>query len=353
MGQISPPKVKFSKEDVTLKDIAEVVGKSVAAVSRALNDYDDISAETREYIKRVAREMGYSPNPMAQRLQKRATDTLGFILPVFSPKDFDPYFSELLSGIANEATEHGFDLLVTTCAPGQAEEQAYQRLITSRRVDGMIVARLRWEDMRVELLLEKEFPFVVIGDANAPDNIPSVAEDTTQGARLIVEHLVEQGHDQIAFVNAPHDLIFSSNYFAGFREAMIKANLSINEDFLEQSELTQKDGYGAAQTLLSRSETPTAIITADDLVALGVMAAAQDQGFEIGNDLAVTGYGDILLAEYSQPPLTTIYRPTYNLGQRACRMLIAQLKEEPLAEQHVIFDPSLVIRQSSDLALWL
>ena len=347
------PKVKVSKEDVTLKDIAEVVGKSVAAVSRALNDYEDISEETRVYIKRVAQEMGYAPNPMAQRLQKQTTDTLGFILPVFSPKDFDPYFSELLAGIANEAAEHGFDLLVSTAAPGQVEKKAYKRLLKSRRVDGMIVARPRWEDERLELLAEKQFPFVVIGDSHVANNIPSVCEDSAKGARLLVEHLVEHGHNKIALVNAPNELIFASNYFAGFRQTMTKANLSINEEFLDNSELTQKDGYRAGQTLLSRSNIPTAIITADDLVAMGVMAAAQDQGFEIGNDLVVTGYGDILLAEYSQPPLTTIHRPTYILGQRACRMLIAHLRGEILAERHVVFEPSLVIRQSSDLALWL
>jgi DNA-binding LacI/PurR family transcriptional regulator len=347
------PKAKSLKEDVTLKDIAEVVGKSVAAVSRALNDYDDISEETRAYIKQVAREMGYSPNPMAQRLRKRATDTLGLILPVFSPKNFDPYFSELLAGIANEATEHGFDLLVSTCAPGRVENQAYHRLISGRRVDGMIIARLRWQDPRVELLLDKQFPFVAVGNPNLSDDIPTVSEDATDGARLIVEHLVEQGHERIALINAPNNLIFSSNYFAGFREAMIKANLPVDDNFLEQSDFTQKDGYRVAQTLLSRPEIPSAIITADDIVALGVMAAAQDQGFEIGSDLAVAGYGDILLSEYSQPPLTTIHRSTYALGQRACRMLIAQLHGEALDEPHVVFQPSLVIRQSSDLALWL
>lgn len=354
MDRTSHPTIKHHpQEDVTLKDIAEVVGKSVAAVSRALNDYDDISEETRAYIKQVAQEMGYAPNPMAQRLQKRTTDTLGFILPVFSPKDFDPYFSELISGIANEATEHGFDLLVSTSAPGQTEEQAYQRLMNSRRVDGMIVARPRWEDVRLSILLERQFPFVVIGDSSLPDSIPTVSEDTAKGAKLMVEHLLEQGHKKIAFINAPHNLIFASNYFSGYREAMIKAELPINEDFLDHSDLTQKDGYRCAQILLSRTEIPSAIVTADDLVGLGVMAAAQDQGFEIGNDLAVTGYGDILLAEYSQPPLTTIYRPTYTLGQRACRMLIAQLRREILEEQHVVYEPSLVIRQSSDLALWL
>jgi LacI family transcriptional regulator len=347
------PHVKSVEEDVTLKDIAEVVGKSVAAVSRALNDYDDISEETRAYIKQVAREMGYAPNPMAQRLRKRTTDTLGLILPVFSPKNFDPYFTELLAGIANEGTEHGFDLLVSTCPPGRAENQAYHRLLNGRRVDGMILTRPRWEDPRIDLLLEKQFPFVVVGDIDQPAGILLVSENSGQGARLMVDHLVGQGHERIALVNAPSDFIFSSNYFAGFRYAMAKAGLIINEDFLEESDFSQKEGYRAGQTLLSRSEIPSAIVAADDLVALGVMAAAQDQGFEIGNDLAITGYGDILLSEYSQPPLTTIHRPTYALGQRACRMLIDQLHGATLNETNVVFQPSLVIRQSSDLALWL
>ena len=345
--------VSLKREDVTLKDIAAAVGKSVAAVSRALNDYDDISLETREYIKRVAREMGYTPNLMAQRLQKRTSDTLGFILPILSPRSADPYFSELLAGITNEATKQGFDLLVSTCAPGPAEDQAYRRLISSRRVDGLIVARPRWQDTRLELLLEKQFPFVMIGRTDLYGNFLTVADDAAEGARLVVDHLAAQGHERIAFINTPLDLVFSTDYLAGFRQTMLQFNLPVHEDFLEQSDFTPKDGYRAAQILLSKSETLTAIITADDVVALGVMAAAQDQGLEIGQDLAVTGYGDILLAEHSQPPLTTIHRPTYAVGQQACRMLIARLRGETLENEHVLFKPSLVIRQSSDLALWL
>ena len=346
-------KLKKHKEDVTLKDIAEVVGKSVAAVSRALNNHDDISEETRGYIKRVAREMGYTPNVMARRLQKQTTDTLGFVLPVLSPRDSDPYFSELLAGITSEATTHGFDLLVSTCKPGPEEELVYQRLINSRRVDGMIVARPRWRDSRIELLLEKKFPFVVIGATNSPGNFPTIADDAATGARLLVEYLISQGHERIALINTPLDLIFSTNYFNGFRSAMSKAGLTTNEEFLEESDFSQKEGYRAGQLLLSKPETPTAIMAADDVVALGVMAAAHDQGFEVGQDLVVTGYGDILLAEHAQPPLTTIHRPTYTLGQQACRRLIAQLQGKSLDNDYVFIKPSLVIRQSSDLALWL
>jgi len=342
MRQGLPTRTKSGKEDVTLKDIAEAVGKSVAAVSRALHNHDDISEETREYIKRVAREMGYA-----------STNTLGFILPALSPRNSDPYFSELLTGITNEATEQGFDLLVSTCPPGPEENWAYLRLINSRRVDGIIIARPRWRDSRIELLLEKQFPFVVIGATNLQGDFLTITEDAAEGARLMVEHLAAQGHERIALINTPSDLFFSSEYLSGFREAMLKAGLQINEDFLEECDFTQKDGYQTAQMLLSKPEAPTAIITADDIVALGVMAAVQDQGFEIGSDVVVTGYGDILLAEYSQPPLTTIHRPTYMLGQQACQMLTAQLGDEALKKKNVVIKPSLVIRQSSDLVLWL
>lgn len=346
-------KLKQPQEDVTLKDIAEVVGKSVAAVSRALNDYDDISEETRDYIKRVAQEMGYRPNIMARRLQKQRTDTLGLILPVLSPRDSDPYFSELLAGLTNEATNHGLDLLVSTSKPGPEEDLAYQRLISSRRVDGIIIARPRWQDNRIKLLLEKQFPFVVIGMPASPEDVLAVADDTTEGARLIVEHLIEQGHERIALISTPLDLVFSTNFFNGYRAALTKAGLTVDENMLEQSDFTQKDGYRAAQILLSRSEMPTAIVAADDVVALGALAATQDQGFEVGHDIAITGYGDILLSEHSQPPLTTVHRPNFIMGQQACRMLIARIHGEQVKNDCLVIKPSLVIRQSSDLALWL
>lgn len=330
------------KEEVTLKDIAEAVGKSVAAVSRALNNHDDISIETREYIKQVARQMGYA-----------STNTLGLIIPTLSPRTADPYYSELLAGIASAAAEREFDLVVSTCVPGPEEQWAYLRLINSRRVDGIIVTRPRWRDSRIELLLEKKFPFAVIGATNLAGDFISVCDDAHAAVAQVVEHLVSQGHERIALVNTPSDLFFSSDILAGFRQAMRQAQLPINEEFLEQSDFSQKEGYRAGQTLLSKPEAPSAIIAADDVVALGVMAAAQDQGLEIGQDLAVTGYGDILLAEFAQPPLTTIHRPTYTLGQQACQRLIARINNETIDQPTLVFKPSLVIRQSSDLALWL
>jgi len=332
-----------SHSDVTLKDIAEAVGKSVAAVSRALNNYDDISPETREYIKRVAREMGYAPS-----------DTLGFVLPAESPRVADPFFNELLTSITSEAARNGFDLLVSTYPPNVQENWSYLRLINSRRVDGIIVVRPRSRDTRIDLLREKQFPFVVIGATNLSDDFISVAEDEIMGAHLVVDHLVSQGHQRIALVNAPANLFFALNYATGFRQTMEQAGLTVDENLILNVEtFSQKAGYNIAQTLLSKAEAPTAIVVADDLVALGVMSAVQDQGLQVGSDVMVTGYGDILLAEYAQPPLTTVRRATATLGQTACEMLIARLRGDATNHQHIVLKPSLVIRQSSDLALWL
>jgi LacI family transcriptional regulator len=325
----------------------------VTAISRALNNHDDISPETRSHIRRVSQEMGYTPNLLARRLQKQTTDTLALILPVLSPRNSDPFFSELLVGIANEAADGGFDLLVSTCPPGPEESQTYNRLIESRRVDGIIVARPRWHDPRLDVIAAKQFPCIVIGATGFGGTVLTVSDDMAEGANIIVKHLANQGHEKIGIINTPPDLISSSNFLSGFEKAILEAKLTINDNWLQTSDFTPKDGYRAGQILLSKSEIPTAIVTADDVIALGVMAAAQDQGLEVGHDLAITGYGNILLTEHSQPPLTTIQRTTYTLGQQACRMLIAKLQGQPISDPQLVFKPSLIIRQSSDLALWL
>jgi DNA-binding LacI/PurR family transcriptional regulator len=129
--------------------------------------------------------------------------------------------------------------------------------------------------------------------------------------------------------------------------------LPIDESLIVEAELTQKGGYSAAQTLLSQGDPPTAVVASSDLMALGVMSAAQDQGLDVGRDIAVAGFDDIPLAETSHPTLTTVRQPAYRIGRRLGQMLVAAACGEPLSERHVLVEPSLIIRQSTDLDLWL
>jgi LacI family transcriptional regulator len=338
---------------VTLKDIARRVNRSVTTVSRALHDYDDVNEETRELVKRTAREMGYMPNVVAQRLQKRRADTLGLILPAFGPRLSDPHFGEVLAGVGDEVARAGFDLLISIADPKLGTLEAYHQKISGRRLDGVLVVRTRCYDERVELLLSLNVPFVAYGRTLDGKDFPYVDVDHLAGMCTAVQHLGELGHQRIGCVVGSPDFSFVHFQLEGFRKAMVACALPVDEGLIIEADLTQRGGYGAAQTLLSQSDPPTAIVTSNDLMALGVMSAAQDQGLDVGRDIAVSGFDDIPLAETSHPTLTTVRQPAHRLGQLMGQMLAALARGEPLAERHVLVQPSLIIRQSTSLDLWL
>jgi LacI family transcriptional regulator len=332
---------------VTLKDIAEAVGKSVSTVSSALNDYDDVSQETKQLVRRVAREMGYTPNIAAQRLRRKQTDTFGLILPTFGPRFSDPFFSELLAGIGNQAAANGFDLLVSTQAPGPDEDEAYRRMVSGRRVDGLLVVRTRRLDPRIACLVEQSFPFVAFGRTEQGYDFPYVDEDGVSGMKLATQHLIDLGHRRIAFIAPPPDLMFTKYRLKGFKQAMEENGLAVDESLIIAGDLTQQAGRRLAGELLERPDRPTAIAACNDLMALGAMTAAQERGLVVGQEVAITGFDDIPPAQHSHPSLTTIHQPVYRIGLMICDMLIKHIRGEELEERHVLLKPSLIVRGSS------
>lgn len=332
---------------VTLHDIAKKTGVSVATASRALAGVPGVAAATQKRVLKVAQEMGYRPNVLAQRLQKQRTDTIGFIIPTFGPRFSDPYFSELLTGIGNEASVHEYDLLVSTHAPGPEELLAYERIVRERRADGVLVVRTRQDDARIKYLVEHNFPFVAFGRAELDIDFPYVDVDGETGLHTLVEHLISIGHRRIAFVNAPTDFMFSVYRLRGYKDALLKNNLPYEETLVETGGLTEQSGYEAGLRLLALDAPPTAIIAANDLMAFGVISAVQEKGLNIGKDIAVAGFDDIPMSKLVRPPLTTMRQPIYEIGRHICRMLLKLLSGDELEQPHVLLTPQLVIRQST------
>ncbi len=330
----------------TLKEIARRTGKSITTVSRALADYDDVSAETKALVRRVAEELGYTPNLLAQRLQKRRSETIGLIIPTFGPRFSDPFFSEFLAGVGNMAAEHGYDLLVSTQPPGERELQAYRQKVQSRQVDGFVIVRTRRQDARIRYLREIGFPFVAFGRTEGELDFPFVDVDGIQGMRLIGEHLIRLGHRRIACLAPPADLLFAEHRLIGLRQALAEHGLELPDSAIVLGDLTQKSGYQAAMRLLDSPQPPTAIVAFNDLMALGAMAALQERGLVVGRDVAVTGFDDIPMAEHSHPPLTTVHQPIYQIGKTVCEMLVRLLRDQELAPRQVILAPKLMVRQS-------
>ncbi len=333
---------------VTLKDIARKVGYSVTTVSRALNDYDDVSQETKQLIKRVAQEVGYHPHVIAQSLQRRRTNTVGFIVPATDRYLSDPYFLELLAGIGDGAASCDFDLLVSTCKPMDTKERVvYERMVKGRRVDGIVVARTRCNDERIAYLVSEGFPLIAFGRTASDLDFPYLDVDGEEGVCEAVKYLIGLGHRRIGFISPSMYLMFAEHRLAGYKRALQDNGLELDPALVIEGNLTQSGGYQRMEQLLDLEEPPTAVVTGNDLMAFGAMEAAQERGLVVGRDVAVIGFDDVPLAAHFHPTLTTIRQPIYDIGKMLSQTLIKIIKGEELAQRQIILQPELVVRESS------
>jgi LacI family transcriptional regulator len=335
----------------TIRDIAKKVNRSITTVSRALHDYDDVSPETKELVRAAAKEMGYVANKQAQLLRQQHTDTIGFILPTFGPRFSDPFFSEFLAGIGNAAAEHDYDLLVSTCPPGEHEMDTYEKFVQSQRVDGFIIVRTRVNDERILYLDSIGFPFVAFGRVPGLEHIPYIDENSEHGMRLIVDHLVKLGHRKFACIAPSLNMTFANHRIKGLKEGLTSHGIQMSPNCVLTGDLTEKGGYERTLELLSRPERPTAIVACNDLMAIGAIRAIQDFGLTVGREISVTGFDDIPISEYVQPSLTTVSQPIYQIGRSACDMLIDLLNGKEMDKRQILLEPALMVRNSTGIPL--
>lgn len=330
---------------VTLKTIAQEAGLSITTVSRALAGYNDVNEETRQRVIAIARRLGYQPNLAARHLRSKQTHTIGMVIPLTTYYS-DPFFMELLSGVGRQAAEYGYDLLLSAQQPGEEELIAYRRMVASSRIDGVIVARVWKDDPRIAFLREAQHPFVAFGRSGDGD-YPYIDVDGLSGMRQLVRHLVERGHRRIALILSPANLVFTAVRYEGYAQGLAEAGLPVRQDYLVEADLSQESGCAAAHRLLTLPDPPTAIIACNDTMAIGAMEAARERGLTVGRDLAIAGFDDIPTAAHTNPPLTTVRQPIYDIGRRALDMLIRVIRREPLEEPHVLLNPELVVRAST------
>ena len=331
---------------VTLKDIAVRTGKSIPTVSRALAGFADISQQTRDEVRRVAHELGYEPNAAARSLQQRRTHSLALILPTTSNLRFsDPFFSELLSGAVEQAAQFGFNVTVTTDT-GQDERETYLKHLRRRSADGYLLLRTQRQDARINLLREQDVPFVAFGRTEADNDFYCVDEDGAHGIRQAVDHLVALGHTRLACIAEPLNYTKSYHRVQGYLEGLEAHGLPLDATLLVETRFRQRSGKLAAQQLLDLPKPPTAIVACNDLLAFGAINEAQARGLVVGRDISITGFDDILWAEFGNPPLTTLCLPAHEVGQlvaeKLCRLVAGQE-----VEKHTVLRPTLVVRQSS------
>lgn len=333
---------------VTIKDVARKLNLSITTVSRALDGYHDVAEETRARVQQTATEMGYVPNRVARQLRRQRSDTLGYILPAHRPRFNDPYFSEFIAGLGDESAEHNIDLLVSTAPPGEESERLlYQKWAQGRRVDGFILNRMHLQDWRVQYLSKSGLPFVTLERTLDPVDFNFIEMDGQAGMMALIAHLVGLGHRRIAFVGAPPYLTLQANRFSGYREGLLSAGIPLDPGLVVEGDMTRAGGYRCGLALLDLPRLPTAIACVNDLTAIGVLHAAYERGLVVGCDLAISGFDGIEDTEHTQPALTTLEYPVYDIARRLVRMLLQEIAGEPVTDSRLRITPELVIRGST------
>ena len=333
---------------VTIREVAKQLNLSITTVSRALDGYSDVSEATRQRVMQAAHELGYLPNRAARQLRRQRTDTIGYILPSGTARFSDPFFAEFISGLADEAAQNSYDLLVSSApAGGDTEQQVYQRWVCERRVDGFILNRVRQSDWRIRYLSEERVPFVTLERSLDELDYPSIHVENKNSVSSLVDHLVAQGFQRLAFVGGPENLTIHYDRFAGYCKGLADHNLPFDPTLVTHADLTSPGGYQAAKHLLSIDDPPDAVICVNDETAFGVLHAAHEAHLWVGEKLAVAGFDGVQDSLYSQPPLTTVDQPVPEITQLLVRMLLAEINGDTLPEQHVVIQPILRFRHST------
>lgn len=333
---------------VTIRDIAKKLNLSIGAISRALDGYPDISEETRQRVVQAAQEMGYVPNQAARHLRRQKADAIGYILPADSARFADPFFSEFIAGLGDEAAAHQLDLVISTASPEhELERQLYQTWVQGHKVDGFILNRIRLHDWRVYYLLQTNFPFAAHEKPLGEWDFPCVETDNRDGVYALVMHIAGQGYRRIAFVGGPAMLKIQAERLEGYRVGLAQAGLLFDPGFVVAGNLTSAMGYQLAMTLLSQANPPDAFVCINDQTAFGVMHAVHEVGRFVGREIAVAGFDGVQSAGYSQPPLTTLDQPVYEIARRLLQLLVAEINHQAMSERQVRLTPELLIRPST------
>ncbi|HBG16460.1 MAG TPA: LacI family transcriptional regulator [Firmicutes bacterium] len=333
--------------NTTMKDIAKIAGVSINTVSRALNDKPEINEKTRRRIKRIARELNYTPNSIAASLASRKTKTIGLIIPDIC----DPFFAQQARGVEDTAKEEGYSvILLNTDEISEAELKAVATL-RSIRVAGLMLTSVFPGTDHIENLNKQKVPLVLLNRRCQEIDTNYVINDNQKGAYKATKHLIKLGHKKIGVILGPQRITSVLDRYVGYKKAMAEAGIELSEKYIVYGEnLKPSTGEILAEQLLRNNPRPTAILAYCDSLAIGAYAAARNMGLSIPEELALVGYDDIPYAQYFEIPLTTVAQPAYNMGKAACKIILEKIKlggdEKDLESQHIVFEPELVIRKS-------
>ena len=331
---------------VTLEDIAHALNVSKMTVSRAINNHPEISRATRERILATARKMNYRPNQFARALTTNQSYLIGIVVPDL----MHSYFAEICRGVETHARPVGYQNLICSTEEEPRKEQDEIEALLSR-TDGLIVASAMSgrEAKFYRELLSDGAKIVLIDRVLNGVHCSAVTTDDVRVGVLATEHLIELGHRRIGHLRGTNAST-SLERMEGYRQALKKAGIRMHKDLIRDCGFTEPDGYAAMKEWIASGDLPTAIFAANDPAAIGAMAAMNDAGLKVPDDVAFVGAGSIHYGDMLRVPLTTVGWSTTKMGQAAAELLLELIRDKNKSRKprRIVVSPELVIRQSSE-----
>jgi len=333
---------------VTIKDVAKRANVSPSTVSRVISNSHEISEKTKKKVRKVMEELGYHINYNARVLVQQSTKTIGIVMKASQNTSVkDPFFQEVINGISAFCSSHDYSI---SLASGESEEAIFQdtvKMVQGKRVDGVIVLYSKLDDKVVPYLYEKEIPFVVLGRPFLePNKIMSVDNDNVQAAKEATEYLINLGHERIAFIDSMEQAEVGESRLNGYRLAMSMNDLEVKQEYVTRIPFENVEAKAIIKELMNSPKRPTAIVVTGDILSLIVLSALQEQEVKVPDDVSIVSFNNSVIADFSNPPLTSVDIQTYQLGFESAKYLIEKLKHPDNFSKSVIIPTVIVERKS-------
>jgi DNA-binding LacI/PurR family transcriptional regulator len=331
---------------VTIKDVAKALNCSISTVSRALNDKYDIRYDTREKILKVAKEMGYSPNPIARKLTQKQSFNIGVIVPEF----INSFFPEAIIGMQQIFAKKGYQVLIMQSNEIYENELQNLKTLVDNFVDGIIIS-LTKETENIDFLsqlIERNYPIVLFNRVNDSLPVSKVVFDDYKMSFFATEHLISQGKKNLIHLSGPDYLSLSENRKNGFLDACKKHKIIVSKEQVIETKFLLKDGERIVKRLHENKEMPEGFVCVNDPTAIGVIKRLKKYGYRIPTDVAVIGFSETPMAALIEPSLSSVKQPLQLMGAKVAEILLEQIESKNFVlPKTVVMNGELNFRTSS------
>ncbi len=332
---------------ITIKDIAKILGISVSTVSRALKDHPDISAETKREVQALAKKLNYTPNAIALSLRNKKT----FLIAVIIPEIIHHFFSCVISGVEEVANRNGYNVVIFQSNEQYEREVSICQSILNSRVDGVLVSMSKTtrKAEHFKELQQAGIPLVFFDRICGDLDTDRVVVDDFNGAYAAVQHLIAMGCRRIAHYSAPQTMQIAQKRQLGYIEALKSARIAVDESLIVQCD-NQDDAKVVTERLMTSENRPDAIFAVNDLTAAGAMNAIKHMGYRVPEDVAICGFTDGVMATLTDPTLTTVEQHGDSIGEIATKLLLRRIHAEEgeyIPTLTKVIKTNLIVREST------